>query len=65
MSFLTKWIGFGCVLAWPLLSPDLTLMASSSGGYIKNFIICRDNFRPFDTRTSHHWSDSSSDMLCL
>ena len=29
MSFLTKWIGFGCALAWPSLSPDLILMASS------------------------------------
>jgi hypothetical protein len=34
-------------------------------GYIKNIITCRENFRPSDTGISHHWSDCSSDMLCL
>ena len=61
LSFLMKWIGFGCALVWPPLSPDWLLLWD----YIKNIVLCRSNFRQFDTETSHHRSDCSSDMLCL
>lgn len=33
--------------------------------YIKNIIIYRDSFRSLDTGTSYHWSDCTSDILCL
>ena len=54
---------------WIWLCPDLAFIVARPDitgfflwGYIKNIILCRDNFRPFDTGTSH---DSRSDMLCL
>lgn len=33
--------------------------------YIKNIIVYRDNFRSFDTGTSYHWRDCTSDILYM